>query len=199
VCAISWVGNTLGRKDLGVQRYILYVYSSSHHTLKIESSNFLVTMWGSTSLPEDDSQWIKFWIQCIASGRNCLPIYGSTALCWVLARYLSFLTFYTVGRTPWTGDQPVARPLPAHRTAQTQKKRRQISIPRMGFESTIPVFVRAKSVSCLIPRGRCDRLTMELVRVICSQPVSGSHIEFTCMHRDRKKPYNPQQVSWFVY
>jgi hypothetical protein len=26
-----------------------------------------------------------------------------------------FLNPYTVGRTPWTGDQPVASPLPAHR------------------------------------------------------------------------------------
>jgi hypothetical protein len=28
-----------------------------------------------------------------------------------------------VGRTPWTGDQPVARPLPTHRTTRTQNKR----------------------------------------------------------------------------
>jgi hypothetical protein len=27
-----------------------------------------------------------------------------------------FLNLYTAGRTPWTGDQPVARPLPTHRT-----------------------------------------------------------------------------------
>jgi hypothetical protein len=27
-----------------------------------------------------------------------------------------FLNLYTVGRTPWTGDEPVARPLPTHRT-----------------------------------------------------------------------------------
>jgi hypothetical protein len=30
---------------------------------------------------------------------------------------------YTVGRTPWTSDQSVARPLPTHRTTQTQNKR----------------------------------------------------------------------------
>jgi hypothetical protein len=29
----------------------------------------------------------------------------------------NFLNFYAVGRTPWTGYQPVARPLPAHRTS----------------------------------------------------------------------------------
>jgi hypothetical protein len=32
-----------------------------------------------------------------------------------LGHFFSFLILYTVGRTPWTGDQPVARPLPAHR------------------------------------------------------------------------------------
>jgi hypothetical protein len=34
----------------------------------------------------------------------------------------SFLILYTVGRTPWTGDQPVVRLLPTHRTTQTQNK-----------------------------------------------------------------------------
>jgi hypothetical protein len=29
--------------------------------------------------------------------------------------FFSFLFLYTVSRTPWTGDQPVARPLPTHR------------------------------------------------------------------------------------
>jgi hypothetical protein len=35
-----------------------------------------------------------------------------------LGSFFSFLIFYTVGRTPWTGDQPVAKPLSAHRTAK---------------------------------------------------------------------------------
>jgi hypothetical protein len=30
--------------------------------------------------------------------------------------------FYTDGKTPWRGDQPDARPLPKHRTTQTQNK-----------------------------------------------------------------------------
>jgi hypothetical protein len=37
-----------------------------------------------------------------------------------LGRFFSFLILYTVGRTPWTGDQPVARHLPTHRTTQTE-------------------------------------------------------------------------------
>jgi hypothetical protein len=32
------------------------------------------------------------------------------------------LDLFTFGRTPWTSDQPVARPLPKHRTTQTQNK-----------------------------------------------------------------------------
>jgi hypothetical protein len=57
-----------------------------------------------------------------------------------------FLNLYTVGTTPWTGDQPVAMPLPTHRTTETQNKRSQTSVPLVGFEPTIPVFERAKTV-----------------------------------------------------
>jgi hypothetical protein len=39
-------------------------------------------------------------------------------------RVLSFVILYTIGRTPWTGVQPVARPLPSHRTAQTKRAHR---------------------------------------------------------------------------
>jgi hypothetical protein len=52
-----------------------------------------------------------------------LSIYSCTVLLLDLGRFLSFLILYTVGRTPWTGDQPVARPLPTYRTTETQNKR----------------------------------------------------------------------------
>jgi hypothetical protein len=55
----------------------------------------------------------------------------------------------TVGRTFWTGDQPVAKPLPRRRTAQTQNKRTQTSMPSVGFEYTIPVLERAKTFHAL--------------------------------------------------
>jgi hypothetical protein len=44
------------------------------------------------------------------------------------------------------GGSAVARPLSAHRIAQTQNKRTQTSMPQVGFESTISVFERAKTV-----------------------------------------------------
>jgi hypothetical protein len=84
-------------------------------------------------------------------------LYGSTAL-WTLTPFFSFLILYTVGRTPWMGDQPVARSLPTHRKKQTQNKRIQISMHRMGFEPKTPVFKRAKTVHALDRAGHCDRL-----------------------------------------
>jgi hypothetical protein len=50
---------------------------------------------------------------------------------------------------------PVARGLPAQDDKNT--KETQISMSRVGFEPTIPVFEREKSISNLRPRGHCDR------------------------------------------
>jgi hypothetical protein len=60
-------------------------------------------------------------------------------------RFFSFLILYAVGRTPLTGDQPVARPLPVQTRTQTQNKRIQTSMPQVGLEPTTPVFERAKT------------------------------------------------------
>jgi hypothetical protein len=84
--------------------------------------------------------WLNYGYICLSMALQ--PFVG-------LGRFYSFLMFYTVGMTPWMGDQPVARPLPAHRTAQTQNKRTQTSIPQVGFEPTIPVFERAKTARSL--------------------------------------------------
>jgi hypothetical protein len=46
-------------------------------------------------------------------------------------------------------DQPVARPLPANRTTQTQNKRAHTSMPQVGFGPTIPVFEQATIVHTL--------------------------------------------------
>jgi hypothetical protein len=62
---------------------------------------------------------------------------------------VQFLNLYTVGGTPWTWRQPVARPLPAHRTTQSQNKPTQTFMPRVRFEPTVPVFERTKTVHAL--------------------------------------------------
>jgi hypothetical protein len=89
----------------------------------------------------------------------CLSIYPSIYLSLSVCLWLyspggpwphfQFINLYTVSRTSWTGDQPVARPLPTHRATQTQNKRTQTSMPRVGFEPTIPVFEWAKTVHAL--------------------------------------------------
>jgi hypothetical protein len=63
--------------------------------------------------------------------------------------FFNFLMSYAVDRTSWTGDHPVARPLPAHRTAQTQNKHTQTFISLVEFETTIIVFGREKTVHAL--------------------------------------------------
>jgi hypothetical protein len=77
---------------------------------------------------------------------SCLWLYSPLL---GLGRFFSSFNVYIVGRTPWTGDQPVARPLPTDRTTQTQNKRTQTSLPREGFEPMILVFKLAKTVYAL--------------------------------------------------
>jgi hypothetical protein len=73
--------------------------------------------------------------------------YSYTAL--GLGRFFSFLILYTVRRTPWTGDQAVARPLPTHIEQHKHRIEAQTSMPWVGFEPTIPAFEQAKTVHAL--------------------------------------------------
>jgi hypothetical protein len=64
---------------------------------------------------------------------------------WTLPHF-QLLNLYTVGRIPWTGDHPFVMSLVTRRTTQTQNKRTQTSMPKAGFEPTIPVCERAKTI-----------------------------------------------------
>jgi hypothetical protein len=90
-------------------------------------------------------QW-NFYLSVCLSVCMCIYLWLCSPLL-DLGRFFSFLILYRIGRTPWTGDQPVARPLPTHRT--THRINTQTSMPRLGFEPTIPVFERAKRVHAL--------------------------------------------------
>jgi hypothetical protein len=83
--------------------------------------------------PVSDYVWIFFFL--------LLPLLEHRA-------DLSVSWSFTHGRTPWTGDQLVTRPLPKHRTTQTQKNAHthQTSMPWVGFEPMIPASEREKSV-----------------------------------------------------
>jgi hypothetical protein len=79
----------------------------------------------------------------------CPSVRPSVCLSIAVQPMRTLAALYTVGRTAWTGDQSVARPLPAHRTTQTRNKRTETSMPRVGLEPTIPVFKRANTVHAL--------------------------------------------------
>jgi hypothetical protein len=69
------------------------------------------------------------------------------------------MIIFTDGRTPRTGDQLVTRPLPKHRTTQTQNKR--IHTPNIhalcGIRTHDPGFRASKDNSCLRQLGYRDR------------------------------------------
>jgi hypothetical protein len=65
---------------------------------------------------------------------------------WALDSDFQFHDYFTDGRTPWTSDQLVARPLANHRTTQTQNKR--IHTPN------IPCLVWDSNPRSLLPSER---------------------------------------------
>jgi hypothetical protein len=55
----------------------------------------------------------------VAGLNDCLTALQSP---WAVVSAFQFHDHFTDGRTPWTSDQLVVRPLPKHRTTQTQNK-----------------------------------------------------------------------------
>jgi hypothetical protein len=66
---------------------------------------------------------------------------------------LQFLNPKAVGRAPWTGVQPIARPLPI----QTQINIHVLS----GIRTHDPSVRAGEEISCPRQRGHCDRLSMD--------------------------------------
>jgi hypothetical protein len=64
-----------------------------------------------------------------------------------LDRFFSFLILSTVGRTPWTGDQHVLRPLPTQNNINTEYRIRT-------HDTSLPA---SEDSSCLRPWGHSDR------------------------------------------
>jgi hypothetical protein len=65
-------------------------------------------------------------------------------------RFTSATRSRTRGRTPWTGDQLVARSLPVHKHRKTHTQHKNLtSMPRVGLEPTFPAPARAKTVHAL--------------------------------------------------
>jgi hypothetical protein len=97
---------------------------------------------------------------CLTSDLSCnyyyyyYYYYCSTALCWALA---PFLVLYTVGRTPRTGHQSVARPISTHRTAKHRINTHNTDIHALsGIRNHDPRVRASEESSCFRPLGHCD-------------------------------------------
>jgi hypothetical protein len=90
---------------------------------------------------------------------------------WTLLQF--HYLFYTDGSAPWTGDQPVARPLPTHRTSWTQNKR--IHTPNIhafsGIRTHNPSVRAREDSSYLWPRGHRDRRIFIIRSLIPAKPI----------------------------
>jgi hypothetical protein len=87
---------------------------------------------------------------------------------------------FTDGRTPWTGDQLVARPLPKHRKTQTQNI--HIHIPNIhalcGIRNHDPSFRATKDSTCLRPLGYRDQQNNAFTSLLYLNPVLSLRVTF---------------------
>jgi hypothetical protein len=75
-----------------------------------------------------------------------------------MSRLFFSLGLYTIGRTPWTSERPVAGPLPKYKTTQTQKNGHTPNIHALSGIWTHDHSVRAsEDSSYLSPLGYRDR------------------------------------------
>jgi hypothetical protein len=115
--------------------------------------------------------------------------------------------FYTDGRTPWTSDQPVARPLPTHRTTQTpNRSTHKHPCLSVGLEPTIPAFERAKTVHALDRAATLIGKGKRPWRPIRLWDVEAPAFSSKSAHRWRWgcQPYAPaalypQEYSWYSF
>jgi hypothetical protein len=86
------------------------------------------------------------WIQLLSSTGIWFHLESGV---WFPLKNYSWIPSVGCLESDGTGNQPVPWLLPAHRTAQTQSEHKQISMVQIGFEPTIPMFERAKTVHAL--------------------------------------------------
>jgi hypothetical protein len=124
--------------------YILFWWNSVWKWL-----NFIFSAVGNLSLNylQKESIIIMIIVIIIIIITDVQPFVGP----WLLFQFLD--SVYTVGRTSWTRDRPVARPLPNHRTTQTHTDIHTSS----GIQNHDPSVRASEDSSCLRTLGHCDR------------------------------------------
>jgi hypothetical protein len=106
-----------------------YVYVHEQDTFQIKHSY-------NCRLPQNIFIYLSIYL-CLYS-----PFFG--------ADRFSVSIIYTVGRTPWKGEQPVTRPLP------TQNNRKETSMLPSWIRTHDPNVRGGEDCSCLKPRDHCD-------------------------------------------
>jgi hypothetical protein len=80
---------------------------------------------------------------------------------WSIGLISQFRDHCTEGRTPWTGDQLVEKPLPKHRQYKHRKTRAHTHTPNIhalsGIRTLDPGFRASEDSTCPRPLGYCDR------------------------------------------
>jgi hypothetical protein len=88
------------------------------------------------------------------------------------------LDLHTIGRTPWTSDRSIAKPLPKYRTTPQKNAHthtHQTSMPEVGFEPTITASEIAKTVHALETRNNVH-ITM------CLETIYELQLKENCAH-----------------
>lgn len=80
------------------------------------------------------------------------------------SHFFNFMLLYAINSNPWTVGQYDARPLIKNRITQTQNRRTQTYMSRIGFEPTTSVYERMETIYAL------DRLATEVGRYVISLP-----------------------------
>jgi hypothetical protein len=135
---------------------------SVHRKLSVEGSvTFLYGTWNLYIFMRVSVTWVSLIpIGCLSSLHDSVKLQRLCTLSlslWLyrpldIGRFFSFLILYTASRTPWTGDHPIARPLPTHRTTQTQNKHAHTDFNASSGIRTHDPSVRAgEDGSCLRP------------------------------------------------
>jgi hypothetical protein len=117
------------------------------------------------------------------------PNLGLSVPPWNSPFHFGFLDLKTVSRTPWVGDQLVAKPLHLYTNTEKRTDTQTLNIHALsGIRTQDPGFRESEDNACLRPLGYRDRLCIQVTYRLLRKarfafPLSGrSQCEICCIH-----------------